>query len=485
MRTPRNGDPFGGTSIGRGTRTHRTPDLPNTPSISRTGSAGVSGFDGLTKSRDISGTRTEVQGRSTASKSGFALLDGFRQLKQSTRRAVTASAIGFMLLVPPGVGQLMHPGAPTAASPLALMMSEKSEIPTGARIRAEANQLRAQIPGGIGASRELALVALIEHYDRSVRSGREISALSSDAAQQINALKEAVGLDARMGYAVDLYWFGVPQDHAAFHAGVGDARAIADQASDVGAALSEVRAGARAEVSDLLRAESPEYAALHAEYSHEKSRLSAATRIRDLADEASDALGTASNAITMRNLTPRTIQEDVYETRSTKNADGTTSSERVKTGTRTVDNPSWHTWNTLAIASKARAEGKIRGLNEAIGTHRELLGIDGGGLSADLITAWDFFGQPSFFVWSFDSQDVDRAEQAADRMIGEMNGLMRQIHTVLDPLERQVESRIDARWSELGGKGGDPSRPNPNDDARPVRQSRLRRNEDGSLHLDS
>jgi len=157
----------------------------------------------------------------------------------------------------------------------------------------------------------------------------------------------------------------------------------------------------------------------------------------------------------------------------------------VQTGTRTVDNPAWHSWNGIAIAAKARAEGKIRGLNETVKQHRELLGLDGDGISADLITAWDFFGQPSFFVWSFDSQDVDAAERAADRMVGEMNGLIRQIHTVFDPLEREVEATIDARWNELSGKGGNPDAPQREDDALRARSTRMRRKPDGSLELES
>ncbi|MCA9549483.1 MAG: hypothetical protein KC933_05560 [Myxococcales bacterium] len=483
MKMPRTGA-LGGAIVGRGPRGPATPSGPE--ALKRAGNVGsTSGFERMQGSGRSTTDRPRAPGGEAASGAGFALLGRFKQLKRSTQQAAVASALGFMLLLPPGVGQLMHPGAPTASSPLSLMMSEKAELPTGARVRAEASALRREIPGGVGAARELALRALIEHHDGAAASQRDLAALSGDAAAQMAKLRESVGLDAKMGYAVDWYWFGVPPEHATYHAGVDDARAIADQAGDVRAAVAEVRAMARNEVSELLKAESPEYAQLHAKYSHEKHRLEVATRIRDLADEASDALGTASNAILMRNLTPRTIEEPVYETRTSTNADGSTRSERVQTGTRTVDNPAWHTWNAVAVAAKARAEGKIRGLNETIRSNRELLGLDGSGISADLITAWDFFGQPSFFVWSFDSQDVSRAERAADQMVGQMNGMIRQIHTVYDPLSREVEATIDARWIELGGKG-DPTKPdNPNDDALRASRARMRRKPDGTLELDN
>jgi hypothetical protein len=405
---------------------------------------------------------------------GFQLLERYRGMTQRARQATVAAAAGFLLLLPPGVGQLMHPGTSTGQSPLAMMVSEKAEQPTGARVRQGTSRLAAEVPGGTGHARELALRAMIDHHDASARSAGQLEALSGDAAAQMARLREAVGLDARMGYAADWYWFGVPDDHARYHAGVDDARAITDQATDVRAAVREARASTRHQISELLRAESPEYADLHRAYTHEKLRLTRATEIRDQADAASDALGTASHAVTMRNLTPRTKQEDVYQTRTTRNADGTTRTEQVKTGTRTVDNPDWHMWNTLAIAAKARAEGKIHELNASVRAHRELLGIDGQ-VDADLIGAWDFLGHPSFFVWSFDSGDVSRAREGADRMVGVMNGLIRQIHVVHDPLERKVEAAISERWDELGGKAPRPHRP---DDALRAQRTRVRTRDD-------
>lgn len=463
----------------RGGATSGRPAAGGPASLGRATAAG--GFDRLGASRPGAGLTSSGAPSSSsgglaarASQVGFQLLERYRGMTQGARQATVAAAAGFLLLLPPGVGQLMHPGAPAGQSPLAMMVSEKASQPTGARVRQETSRLVARVPGGTGHARELALRAMIDHHDQSMRSAGQLEALSGDAAAQMARLRETVGLDARMGYAVDWYWFGVPAEHAQYHAGVDDARAITDQATDVRAAVREARASTRHQISELLKAESPAYAELHRAYIHEKLKLTRATEIRDLADAASDALGTASHAVMMRNLTSRTKEEDVYETRTTKNPDGTTTSTRVKTGTRTVDNPDWHTWNTLAVAAKARAEGKVHELNASVRANRELLGIDGR-VDADLIGIWDVLGHPSFFVWSFDSGDVSRAQDAADGMVREMDGLIRQIHVVFDPLERKVEAAISERWDELGGKVPRPDRP---DDALRAQRTRVRPRED-------
>jgi hypothetical protein len=410
---------------------------------------------------------------SAASRAGFLLLERYRGLSQGARKATVAAAAGFLLLLPPVGGQLMHPGAPKAQSPLAMMVSEKASQPTGARVRQETARLATQVPGGKGHARELALRAMIDHHDSSARSAGRLEALSGDAAKQLARLRETVGLDARMGYAVDCYWFGVPDEHARYHAGIGDARTITDQAADVRSAAREARASTRQQISEFLKEESPAYAELHRAFSHEKLRLTRATEVRDQAGAASDALGTASHAVMMRNLTSRTKEEDVYTTRITRNRDGTTSTTQVKTGTRTVDNPDWHTWNMLAVAAKARAESRVHELNVSVRANRELLGIDGR-VGADLLGIWDALGHPSFLVWSFDSGDVSRGREASDAMVRQLNGLIRRVHGVLDPLEQKVEAALTARWDQLAGKGPRPDVP---DDA--PRAQRTRPLDDG------
>ena len=276
-----------------------------------------------------------------------------------------------------------------------------------------------------------------------------------------------------MGYCVDWYGFGVPPKHATYHSGVSDNQGIQSHAQGVRQALGYAREVTRNEVSKLLIDESPAYKELHAKYTHEKKRLEAATGIRGLADDASDALSTASHAITMRNLTPKTIQEPVYGTRTKR--DGST--ERVQTGTRTVDNPAWGSWNMIAIAAKSRAEGRIRELNRATQAHSQLLGIGGQGVPTDLIGVWDFFRQPSFGIWSFDSFDVDAAKAKTDGLRGAMDRLIVQIRRVHDPLKAEVNAAIDARWKDLAG--GNPTDDDERDPLARLRNNVRRRNEDG------
>ncbi|MBK6687103.1 MAG: hypothetical protein IPG45_21725 [Deltaproteobacteria bacterium] len=441
-------------------RTHRRP-----PNVGRSGFERVSGGH----------ESTEVSGGTKASKSGFDLIGGYQRLTQRGKQAAIASAVGFLLLLPPGVGQLMHPGVPKASSsPVAMLMAEKSELPTGARIRAEVDRFQSEVPwGGTGPARKLAIREMIDHHDRVTQLDGRISGIASDAASLIEALKAEVGLDAKLGYGADWYWFGVPPQHATYHAGVSDNQGIQSHAQGVRQALGYAREVTRNEVSKLLIDESPAYKQLHAKYTHEKNRLEAATGIRALADEASDALSTASHAITMRNLTPKTVEEPVYEDRT--RSDGT--SERVQTGTRTVDNPAWDSWNLIAIAAKSRAEGRIRELNRATQAHSQLLGIGAQGVAADLIGVWDFFRQPSFGIWSFDSFDVDAAKSKTDGLRGAMDVLIVQIRRVHDPLKAEVNAAIDARWKDLAG--GNPTDNDERDPLARLRNTTRRRDEDG------
>lgn len=433
----------------------------------------VGGFERITRSG---------RGDRGLGEAGEASLSGFDRLKaryqaltDGGRQAVIASAVGFLLLIPPGTGQLLHPGVPKAShSPLAMMTAEKADLPTGARLRGEVDQARGQVPqGGAGAGRKLAIREMIELHGRIEKLDRRLSGIANDAASMMAALSTEVGFDAKLGYGVDWYWFGVPPKHAEYHAGVTDNAGIQDHAQGVANARSYARATAREEISKLLLEESPEYRVLHGKYVHEKNRLEAATSIRGLAADASDALSTASHAITMRNLTPKTTTEPVYSTRTRK--DGTT--ERVQTGTRTVPNPTWDMWNMAAIAAKGRAEGRIRELNGATTTHAKLLGMGGQGVPPDLIGVWDFFRQPSFGIWSFDSFDVDAAKGKVDSLRGMMDGMIVQIRRVHDPLKAEVEATIDARWNDLAG--GNPTDDDERDPLARLRHNARRRPEDG------
>lgn len=442
------------------------------PGAHRLGSThGGSGFERVSGR----GSTEELGGGTQASKSGFDLIGRYERLTQRGKQAALASAVGFLFLLPPITGQLMHPGVPKASSsPVATLMAEKSELPTGERLKAEVNRLQAQVPrSGTGPARKLAIREMIDQHGQVTKLDGRISGIANDAASLMAALKAEVGFDAKLGYGVDWYWFGVPPKHATFHAGVSDNQGIQSHAQGVRQALGYARETTRNQISLLLIDESPAYKELHAKYTHEKNRLEAATNIRSLADDASDALSTASHAITMRNLTPKTVQEPVYEDR--RRSDGT--SERVQTGTRTVDNPAWDSWNLIAIAAKSRAEGRIRELNRATQAHSQLLGIGGQGVAADLIGVWDFFRQPSFGIWSFDSFDVDAAKSKTDGLRGAMDVLIVHIRRVHDPLKAEVNAAIDARWNDLAG--GNPTDEDQRDPMARLRHNVRRRNEDG------
>jgi hypothetical protein len=148
-----------------------------------------------------------------------------------------------------------------------------------------------------------------------------------------------------------------------------------------------------------------------------------------------------------------------YETRTTTNADGSTTTEEVHVGSHEEPNPAWATYNAAAILAKANAESAIRALNSAVGTAKsvfpesELAKVD-----TDLIGFLDFFGHPSFLLWSFDSMDVDAAQAKVGDLrdaATELVGSIRPEHT---QLKNKIESTITMKWDALlAGRPADAS----------------------------
>jgi hypothetical protein len=72
-----------------------------------------------------------------------------------------------------------------------------------------------------------------------------------------------------------------------------------------------------------------------------------------------------------------------------------------------------------------------------------------GSVDANLIGVLDFFGQPSFLIWSFDRADVGNARDHATQLRSRIDVKIGQIKTVHDQLLSQVNQHIDARWDQL------------------------------------
>jgi hypothetical protein len=457
MSTIRNGpkDTTSQTSALRGFV--KPGELGNTEEIGHTQSIGEvkkgggieagSGFDRISSVRDSSSGFSRLNGSvgTQESKAGFGLLsltNKWHSLTDKAQKTLATAALGFMLLVPPGVGQMMNPGVPQAKlSPVAMQMQQKAELPSGAQIQAEAQSLRSHIPQGVGPQRESAVLKVMQSYERSSAKTEKARALVGDAHKTLGELKSTVALDAKMGYAVDWYWFGVPEHHANFHAGTADVGVLDRDLKGMDAGVASARSTARESVSDLLRAESAPYASLHADYKHETNKLERATQIHTLADQAVSSLTTASHAVMMRNVTPRTITVDDYTTND--------KGERVRSGSHEETNPTWTMWNLAAIAAKASAEANVKHLNTAVKDAAQLLELNPKQVDANLIGALDFFGHPSFLVWSFDSGDVSRATDAAKDLRTSISVKLDQIRPVQQKLEREVNQQIDARWTQL------------------------------------
>ncbi len=407
-------------------------------------------FDGTRASSSTAGfSRLSGHRGTEESASGFALMERLSKMSSKAKRGLVAAAIGFTLLLPPGVGQMMHPGMPSAASPIAMQMQQKSALPGADAIKHNVDVARSRVPGGAGADRADAVRNVIHVFQDAQGKTAKAHALDGKAHQTLDQLKQTVGLDARMGYAVDWYWFGVPASNAAYHAGATDTKTLDGFVGAMDQATQLAHAGAREEVSKLLAAENPAYASLHTHYEQETARLQTGKQLLAVADGAISALNRASNAITMRNVTPRTVSVDDYETR-TVGTGKDAHSERVKVGSHEELNPTWAMWNTMAIAAKADAESGIHQLNQDVKSAAAELGLaQQGDINADLIGALDFFGQPSFLIWSFDSSDVSQAHDKAVELRGALDQRVSEIQQVHDNLQTQVNHQIDLRWDAL------------------------------------
>jgi hypothetical protein len=415
----------------------------STSRFDRTAAAGATAKSGSSTSSSLG------RQAGAGSAEGFGLLG---RLQQATKKQLAMAAMGFALLLPPTVGQMMHPGVSPEApvkSPVAMQIAQKSALPDGNSVRQAVQRANSQVPGGTGAAREAALQKSIGLVENAAAHAQRGQGLVSNADATMEAMKKDVGLDARMGFVVDLYWFGVPDAHHAFHAGRSDLKETARFANDLSAAVAETRGAVRGEVSKLLVAESPAYAALKADHDDVGHRLNFAKKLGSLAHRAHSELDDAKTYIQLRNMTPQTREEPVFETRTTTE-NGMTTSKQVQTGTRTVPNEQWSTYNMLAISAKSDAERAIRQLNTAIGEAKAVFPQhDLKNVDADLIGLFDFLGHPSFGLWSFDSADVNAAQKKVSALETSAAHLVGNLQPQFDRLDRDMNQEISARWQQL------------------------------------
>jgi hypothetical protein len=238
--------------------------LGRTSATSRVG--GASAYEGLTtRGRVDVTTHRSGQAAADQSSAGFGLLSrsqsrvasaehALGNASQHTRRVITASALGFMLLFPPTAGQIMHPGVGNTAStsPVATQLAHKAEIKPGGELRAELARARARVPAETGVAREAALRGMIGVTEGADRQAHAADRLVGDAGRQMAQLREQVGWDAKLGLVADVYWFGVPDPHATFHKGGDDTQTLVALDADVRAAALEARTSTRAEIGRLL-----------------------------------------------------------------------------------------------------------------------------------------------------------------------------------------------------------------------------------------
>ncbi len=420
----------------------------STDSTSQADSSTASSASRRTQLSDFSGADSSGRGGARAGESsrlGFNFFNLAQNLTDHAKKAVVASVVGFTLLLPPVVGQFMHPGIPHAASPVAEQTLEAHELPTAAALGQQIKDARAQIPQGTGAAREDAIRNVIHIYDNTQVGAAKLDQTDQAAHAKMADVRKTVSWDAKAGTAVDLYWFGIPAQNAAYHAGKADLGPLDAQTKNLHQALTTARSDAREEVSNLLIAESGSYAQLHKNYDGVKLRYETAEKLVAQAQDAHSALSSAASTIAMRNMTPQTITVHHSHTEGMgKDAHTVNDPDTQET------NPTYTMYATMAISEKATAEEKVRQLNADVNSAKAILGVDAN-IKANLIGVLDFIGQPSFGWWSFDASDVSSTESEVSRLEGAMQGVANTLKPTLDDLQHQVDVQIDARWDKLMG----------------------------------
>ena len=372
-------------------------------------------------------------------------VDGFAGLNDTAvdGKAKSGSAFGFASLLRPFRGS----SAPPVKSSVALLIQQKGSLNDAASVRQAVDGALQKVaasqgqPGAVGQ--------LVQVVNKASAQAEKAAHLVDNAAAQTAELKKQVGWDARMGRVIDFLWLGIPEAHRAFHDSKKDLKQSAAFSSELGQAVSEGRQQARGEVHKLLIAESPAFAALAHDHADASLRLNTAQKIVSLADRAESELSSASSYIMLRNMTPQTVNEPVYETRVTNN-NGVASSEQVQTGIRLVPNPQHQQYESLALVAKSSAESALRELNGAVGVARQLFpDKELNAVTGGLIGAFDYFGQASFGLWSYDASVVSTTSSNVSDISAAAGKLAAALQPGFDTLDAQLNADIDSRWQSL------------------------------------
>jgi hypothetical protein len=390
-----------------------------------------------------------------ASAAGFGgLRHQWESLANRTQKTVIASTLGFMALVPVGAGQVMHPGftQPTFRSPIAAQVASRGTLTSADQLVARYDAERARLTTTRGPAQEVGLRRLIEQSRAADANQKNSHALVRDADATLKRLGNSVGLDARMGYAVDVYWFGVPDNHEAFHQGKSAVGRIQQFDQNATNAAQQIRQKTRDTFRDVLAQESTTFHTQRERFRVIDPQLRAADDVVEQAKEARSALHRVTTAEAIRAATPQQTQQAVYRTKTTTVGSGTNARQvttQVFDGYKRVPNPAYDAAVLGLTLAKSRAESAISDLNRAVETlQRTSPGVDLGVARGDLLNPFDFFRGFQWLSTVVTVSNVVTASHDIGRVEGAAQVIVDQLKPEHEQLTTAMERAIDQRWQQ-------------------------------------
>jgi hypothetical protein len=387
---------------------------------------------------------TAERARVTAGQSAAtSAVDGFAALNDAPvdDKAKTGSAFGFASLL------RLFKSVPAAKSPVALQIQQKGAFNDADAVRNAMSTAMSRVKASGGAA---AVGQVVQVVNKAEAQAEKAKHLVDNAAANTEALKANVGLDARLGRVIDWLWFGIPEAHRAYHDSKKDLKASTAFTTELQQAVGTTRTEARSAVGTLLAQENPAVAALTTQRNDVATRLQIAQRLHTLADSAASDLSSADHYIRQRNSTSRTVDVPVFETRTTTDANGVTNEEKVQVGTREESNSTYESYEAQANRAKSSAESTLRELKGVVDVARRLFpDHELQDLGSTSLTTFDFFAQPSFGSWSYDSSEVSAAETRVNALANDARSLEQKLEPALAGLNSKLNAHIDDRWQSL------------------------------------
>ncbi len=406
------------------------------PPVDKKPQPAQTGFDGTVKGTgERRGPRAEAGAKSASAA-------GFERLFAKARRVLSVAVLGSVL----GFG-LVGCGAPVQPSPIAARLSAMQQVGSSAAVKAKAEALAQAVPTGIGAPRETAIRKLMDLERTAVDMKTKDDALLGEAAGVIQALDGKVPWYEAHGIA----WIsgGPSVEKRQLDAGEPDLAQMKKLDADVATLPAFVHGLARAQVQSLLQAERPAFNDLVGRAGVIRTKLEVTQELHQLATTTRDELKSVETNILLRNLQDEYVDTPHSETTDHYDSSGV-NHPTTKTWTTHDRNPDWDMFNNLALISKGHAEGSIRALNQAIhDAQRTIPDLKVGSVDAKLIGFFDFFGQPSFGLWSYDSFKVADAREKAAEAVGATQTMVSTFQAQLAPLDAEIKTTVDARYAEI------------------------------------